>query len=105
MTFCYCIITAAPVLFLLLSVLFLHLQRRFPGLLGLACYPLLLGEFVLKTLVVLSMLLVQMVLVGLLDFESHAAELAKMAQRDTVFSMLIQISGTCESNPTWTAYK
>ena len=65
----------------------------------------MLGELALKTLVVLAMLLAQMVLVGLLDLESHAAELAKIEQRDAVFSVLIQISGTCKLNPTWTAYK
>ena len=103
MTFCYCIITAAPVLFLLLSVLLLDLRHRCPGLLGLACYPSLLGELALKTLVVLAMLLAQMVLVGLLDLESHAAELAKMAQHAAVFSMSIQVSDTSELSPTWTA--
>ena len=37
---------------------------------------------------VLAMLLDQMVLVGLLDLESHAAELAKMAQHAAVCSHL-----------------
>ena len=81
----YCIITAASVLFLPLSVLFLPLQRRCPGFLGLACYSSLPGKLALKALVVLAMLLDQMVLVGLLDLESHAAELAKMAQHVAVF--------------------
>ena len=52
---------------------------------------------------VLAMFLDQMILVGLLDLESHAAELAKMAQHAAVSSMSIQAGDTSELSPTWTA--